>query len=98
MPAVCASWQQVLHALAVDIATHVRSCCPAVPPLLPELLPLPEPLGLPELPPLLPPALLPLLPAVPPPLELLAVPPEPLPPLVTRELLLLGVLPEQPLA
>jgi hypothetical protein len=102
MPAACACWQHLLHATAVDIAAHVRSACPAFPPLLPELLPLPEPLGLPALPPL---ALLPLVPLLPllplappvPPLELPALPPEPLPLLVTRELLLLGVLPEQPL-
>jgi hypothetical protein len=101
MPAVCASWQQVLHVMAVDIAAHLRSVGPALPPLLPELLPPPEPPGLPEVAPLVLPALLPLLPPLlppgPPP-EPPAVPPEPLPLLVTCELLLLGVLPEQPLA
>jgi hypothetical protein len=99
MPAVCASWQHLLHATAVDIAAHIPSVCPAFPPLLPELLPLPEPLGLPELPPLVLPLLLPLMPPVLP-LEVPAVPPEPLPLplLVTGELPLLGLLEEQPLA
>jgi hypothetical protein len=95
--AVCAFWQQALQAIPVDIAAHVRSVCETFPPLLPELLPLPEPLGLADVPPLVLPELLPSLVRPVPPLELAAVPPEPLPLLMTRELLLLGVLPEQPL-
>jgi hypothetical protein len=97
MPAVCACWQQVTQALPVDIAAHVRSICPVFPPLLPEVLPPAEPPGLPEVPLLLP-ALLPPVPLVPLPLEPPAVLPEPLPLFVMRELPLLGVLPEQPLA
>jgi hypothetical protein len=85
------------HALPVDIVAHVRSVCPAFPPLLPELLPPPEPLGLPEVPPLVLAGLLPLPPPEPLPPERPAVLPEPLPLLVERELMLLGVLPEQPL-
>lgn len=99
MPAVCASWQQVLHALAVDSAAHLWFCAAFALPL-PEVLPPPEPLELPEVPPPVLPVLPVLLPVVPTglPVELPAVPPEPLPLLMTRELLLLGVLPEQPLA
>ena len=57
MPAVCASWQQVAHCIAVDIAVHIWSFCVAFPLLLPEGLPPPEPLALLEVPPL---AILPL--------------------------------------
>jgi hypothetical protein len=106
MPAVCASWQQALHPLPVDIAAHLWSICPAFPPLLPEVLPPTEPLELPEVPPLVLPAPLPLLPPVLLPLELPvllplelpAVLPDPLPVLVTGELPPLIVPEEQPLA
>jgi hypothetical protein len=116
MPAVCACWQHVMQALPVDIAAHIWSVGPASAPpllLLPDVLPLPEPLELTAVPPLpLLPELLPLVLPAAVPLELPDVLPEPvllpgrtmppallpLLPLLVVVLLGLVVVPEQPLA